>query len=146
VSTEAELDVRVRRWDVLGVVVSAACVVHCVAMPLVLGLLPALGLEFLAKDGFHQTLAAVVLVVALGAFVPGFRSHRLVRVPILGSAGVVLLGSAAFSKLGLGPESILTALGGTMLVVAHVINRRALGHAHAAESDPHCGVASSARR
>jgi MerC mercury resistance protein len=131
VNAEADVDVRVRRWDMVGMVVSAACVVHCVAMPLVLGLLPAFGLGFLARDGFHQALSVVVLVTALGAFVPGFRTHRQGRIPLIGFLGAALLGFAAFAPLSLVAESILTATGGTVLVFAHVMNRRALSHEHA---------------
>lgn len=132
-TSEADLELRVRRWDTLGVIVSAACVVHCVALPLVLGLLPAFGLSFLAKDGFHQILAVVVLGVAGLAFVPGYRVHHRRFIPALGALGTLLLGGAAFVPgFGVLWESLVTAAGGSILVLAHVMNRRAMGaHAHA---------------
>jgi len=132
---EADLDLRVRRWDYLGVIVSGICVVHCMAMPLLLGLLPALGLSFLARDGFHQVLAALVVIVAVAAFVPGYRVHRQKSIVALGAVGIVLLGGAAYlPELSVFVESAVTAFGGALLVVAHVLNRRRLaahGHAHA---------------
>lgn len=129
--SEAEVEVRVRRWDTLGMLVSALCVAHCIAVPLFLGLLPAFGLSFLAKDGLHEVLALVVLVVSLLAFVPGYRAHHDRRVLVLGGVGVVLLSGAAFAPgLSVVVESALTALGGTLLVVAHVLNRRGLAHRH----------------
>ncbi len=131
-ASEAEIEVRVRRWDTLGMIVSVACVAHCIAVPLVLGLLPAFGLSFLAKDGLHEVLAVVVLLVAILAFVPGYRVHRLRHVPVLGALGVSLLSGAAFAPgLSVLVESGLTALGGTLLVAAHVLNRRALARTHA---------------
>jgi hypothetical protein len=131
-ASEAEIEVRVRRWDTLGMIVSLACVAHCLAVPIVLGMLPALGLTFLAKDGVHEVLAVVVLAVALLAFVPGYRAHGLRHVPALGALGVVLLTSAAFAPgLGLLAESMVTALGGVVLVTAHVLNRRGLAKTHA---------------
>lgn len=131
-ASEADIDVSVRRWDSLGVIVSAICVVHCTAVPLVLGLLPAFGLSFLAEDGFHQVLAALVLVVAVAAFVPGYRLHRQRSVPALGALGIALLGGAAFAPgLSVLVESVVTAIGGTVLVVAHVLNRRARASVHA---------------
>ncbi|GMV13402.1 MAG: MerC domain-containing protein [Polyangiaceae bacterium] len=130
-ASEAEIEVRVRRWDTLGMIVSIACVAHCIAVPLVLGLLPAFGLSFLAKDGLHEVLAVVVLLVAILAFAPGYRVHRLRHVPALGAAGVTLLSGAAFAPgLSLVVESAMTALGGTVLVAAHVLNRRALTRTH----------------
>jgi hypothetical protein len=133
-ASEADLDLRVRRWDYLGVVVSGICVVHCMAMPLLLGLLPALGLSFLARDGFHQVLAALVLFVAIAAFVPGYRVHRQKGILLLGAVGIALLGGAAYLPgFSLMAESAVTAFGGSLLVVAHVLNRRRLaahGHSH----------------
>lgn len=112
--------------------VSALCVVHCVATPLVLGLLPALGLSFLVEDEFHQILAGLVLIVAVAAFVPGYRVHRQLGVPALGAFGILLLGGAAFVPgLSVLVESAVTAAGGTVLVVAHVLNRKARASAHA---------------
>lgn len=134
--SEAEIDLRVRRWDSLGVVVSALCVAHCVGTPLLLGLLPAFGLSFLARDGFHQALAALVLVVAVLAFVPGYRAHKKPSVPVLGAIGIALLGGAAFAPgLTVVGESVITAVGGTVLVAAHVLNRRLLSHQH--QHPPH---------
>lgn len=131
-ASEADIEVRVRRWDTLGMIVSIACVAHCIAVPLVLGLLPAFGLSFLAEDGLHEVLAVVVLVVASLAFAPGYRVHRLIHVPVLGAAGVTLLSGAAFAPgLSVVVESAVTALGGTVLVAAHVLNRRALSRSHA---------------
>lgn len=130
-TSEAEIEARVRRWDTLGMIVSMACVVHCVALPLALGLLPALGLSFLANDGVHEVLAVVVVVVALLAFVPGYRVHHARHVPVIGAFGVTLLSGAAFAPgLSVLFESIVTAVGGTVLVTAHVLNHRALARAH----------------
>lgn len=113
-------------------IVSFACVAHCIAVPLALGLLPALGLSFLAGDGLHQVLAVVVVMLAVLAFVPGYRAHHLLHVPVLGAIGVVLLSGAAFAPgLPMLAESAVTAFGGTLLVLAHVLNRRALARPHA---------------
>ena len=45
------------RWsDWLGVVAAIGCAIHCAAMPLIIAYLPALGLSFLADEGFHQAV------------------------------------------------------------------------------------------
>jgi len=137
-ASEANLDLRVRRWDYLGVVVSGICVVHCMAMPVLLGLLPALGLSFLARDGFHQVLAALVLVVAVAAFVPGYRVHHQKSILVLGTLGIALLGGAAYVPgLSLVVESAVTAFGGSLLVLAHVLNRRRLAAHGKSHDHPH---------
>lgn len=136
--SDADLEAPTRRWDSLGVVVSAICVVHCISMPLVLGLLPAIGLSFLARDGFHQALAALVLVVAVAAFVPGYRVHRQRNIVVLAVLGICMLGGAAFAPgLSVVAESVVTALGGTVLVVAHVLNRRGVSQSSHAPAHAH---------
>jgi hypothetical protein len=37
-----------KRWDALGGTLSLLCVIHCIAMPFLIGYLPFLGLDWLA--------------------------------------------------------------------------------------------------
>lgn len=57
------------RLDVVGSVLSTLCAIHCLAMPLVAGLLPVLGLGFLGDPAFDQ--AACLAMMALAAVWPG---------------------------------------------------------------------------
>ena len=61
--------------DLLGVSHRLA-VQSCAAMPMVVGYLPLFGLEFLADESFHRWMAVICFVIALAAFVPGWRKHR----------------------------------------------------------------------
>src|SRR5437879_1844062 len=84
-------------WDLAGTTLSILCVIHCLVTPLVITMLPSLGLDFLAQAGFHRGLALPAIAVGLITFLPGFLRHRRIFVPLLGGAGMALLCYAAFS-------------------------------------------------
>lgn len=86
--------------DWLGVGASVLCAIHCAAMPFVVGFLPLLGLSFLADPSFHKWMVLVCLVLALLAFVPGWRRHHRLAPTLIGLGGLGLISFAAFA----GPE------------------------------------------
>ncbi|CAD77939.1 hypothetical protein-signal peptide and transmembrane prediction [Rhodopirellula baltica SH 1] len=69
-------------------------------MPFVIAFLPALGLSFLADESFHQWMALACFLIAIAAFVPGFRKHRRMTPIAIASVGLVLITSAAFGSAG----------------------------------------------
>ena len=86
--------------DWLGVVASIACAIHCAAMPFVVGFLPLLGLSFLADPSFHKWMVGICLLIALLAFVPGWRRHGRLMPAFIAIFGLSLISLAAFA----GPE------------------------------------------
>ncbi|EGF24756.1 hypothetical protein RBWH47_03123 [Rhodopirellula baltica WH47] len=92
---------RISTWrDWVGIVASIGCAIHCAAMPFVIAFLPALGLSFLADESFHQWMALACFLIAIAAFVPGFRKHRRMTPIAVASVGLVLITSAAFGLAG----------------------------------------------
>ena len=76
--------------DMLGVVASIACAIHCAAMPFVIGFLPAMGLGFLADEAFHKWMAGACFLIGLAAFIPGWKRHgQLLPAGIAAAAGFV---------------------------------------------------------
>ncbi|OJH38945.1 MerC domain-containing protein [Cystobacter ferrugineus] len=112
------------RWDRWGQALSLLCMVHCLVLPLVLGALPAVMSHALEETPIH--LGMVVLAAVLGgvSFAPGFRRHRDGRVLALGALGLGLLILAQFLEHESTAETTVTALGATVLVIAHGLNRR----------------------
>lgn len=86
--------------DWIGIVASIGCAIHCAAMPFVIAFLPALGLSFLADEAFHRWMALACFIIALAAFVPGFRQHRRLMPGVIGVAGLSLITYAAFGIAG----------------------------------------------
>ena len=82
--------------DFLGIAASTGCAIHCAAMPIVIGYLPLLGLEFLADETFHQWMVLICFVIAIAAFVPGWRNHGRLLPATLGIVGLCIIAATAF--------------------------------------------------
>jgi MerC mercury resistance protein len=133
--------------DRLGAVASFLCAVHCAALPFVLALLPALGLGFLADHGFERGFIVCASLLALGAIVYGYRRHHTGRAFAFLLPGLALLWAGGFvfdaQGGGIGWHSLLVALGGSCVALAHLTNLR-LAHGHeksgCCEHHPNCAI------
>ncbi|MCO8124253.1 MerC domain-containing protein [Stieleria sp. TO1_6] len=65
-------------------------------MPIAIGYLPLLGLEFLAHESFHQWMVLICFGIAIYAFVPGWRRHRRVLPAAVGVFGLSVIAASAF--------------------------------------------------
>ncbi len=98
---------------------------HCLAMPLVLILMPFLG-QF-SEDHFHLQMLIVVIPASSLALLLGFRRHRKAAVLIAGFAGMTLLIVGAtwvHSEFGVLADRVTTIAGSTMIAAAHYFNSR----------------------
>lgn len=86
--------------DWLGLVASVGCAIHCAAMPFVVAFLPMLGMSFLADSLFHKVMVGVCTLLAVAAFIPGYRRHRRFWPMITAGAGLCLISVAAFALEG----------------------------------------------
>ncbi len=112
--------------DVLGVFFSGLCLVHCLALPLALTLLPLTAASMFVDPRFHLwMLVGVVPVSALALFV-NVRRRRAYRTAAVGLLGVVLIAFAAlahfYGELSESYETALTVIGASLLAAAHLRN------------------------
>ncbi|MGI9326646.1 MAG: MerC domain-containing protein [Pseudomonadales bacterium] len=117
-ATDSTLD----RWAIF---VSGLCVVHCLAIPATVVLLPAIS-DPLAREQTltHWLLLAVALPISALALGSGYRRHRSLGTLILGIVGLVLLTLGVAHWLGEDLEVPLTVAGGIALIIAHLLNLR----------------------
>jgi hypothetical protein len=118
--------------DKAAVTLSGLCLVHCLALPVVLAALPFF--NELSTDHLHAEMLVIVLPVSIFALLSGFRRHRNSLVMALGAAGLVLLtvgGTYVHSRHGLSADRALTIAGSLVLAVAHFRNSRLSRHATA---------------
>jgi len=109
-------------FDILGIAASTICLIHCLAMPFVIGLLPLMGWQFLSGKLAHQILAGFVFTFALFAIVPGYLRHRKNLVLIGMLSGLTLVGMATFICGTLLPETFelpMITVGNIILVITH---------------------------
>ena len=110
--------------DRVGSWLSLACVVHCLALPVAVGVFPLLGLQLLEDERIEIGFLVIGATFALIATLWGLHRHGAVRmVAILSAAiGVMLWGYQ------MGEETIegrlVLAAGAFALFVSHRLNRR----------------------
>lgn len=105
-----------------AVSVSLLCLVHCLALPLLLLLLPVIVSGFVASELFHQTLLLLVAPSAAAAFWLGYRHHRTPLPALFGVAGVTCLTVAVIPGVAEGVATALTVAGSVTLVLGHMLN------------------------
>jgi iron complex outermembrane receptor protein len=102
------------------------CVAHCTIVPIAAAIAPSLA-GVAGDELWHRAAVGFVVPVAAIAFFIGHRHHRDRRVIALGALGVALLAFAALAGhdlLSHMAERIATGVGGTLLAVTHLLNRR----------------------
>ena len=111
--------------DQVAVALSGLCLLHCLALPFFIGLLPFAG-QF-GEDHFHLQMLVIVVPVSVIAFGLGFRRHRRVGVLVGGAAGLLLLAAGAtivHSQWGATADQLFTVTAATLLAVSHFYNSR----------------------
>ena len=135
-----EAEPPIRGLDALAMLFSGLCLIHCLALPLLVAALPLAASSLVADERFHQWLllgAVPTSVIALGW---GWRRHRDSLVAWLGIIGLLLMVFAAFGiQIGLldaRGERVLTVIGAVLLAIAHLRNYLLRHHGHD-HSQPH---------
>ena len=123
--------------DRVGATASFLCAVHCALLPLVLALLPALGLGFLANHQFEHGFIAFASVLALTSLIVGYRRHQCFRAFWFLVPGIALLFAGVVVEYdSMVLHAVLVAMGGSLVALAHLTNLR-LSHRHV--HDAVCG-------
>lgn len=108
--------------DQVGAGLSLVCAVHCMATPLLLSLLPFVGLGFLANEVVENLLLGTSLVLAVGSLCWGFHIHHQRRTLLLLGAALLFIVGGRFS-LEETVEVVCVVLGAGLLASGHLLNR-----------------------
>lgn len=123
---------RRRLVDRLGFTGSFICAIHCALLPLLIALLPSLGIATWLGDGFERGFVLFASLLGLFSVAWGYRRHRAIRATGLLLPGLAVLWIAVlYPPLHhtLVPHAVAMTLGGTLVGLAHVVNLR-LNHGH----------------
>lgn len=106
---------------------SGLCLIHCLATPIVLLLLPNVSQVFSWPEELHIVAAGLAALACGAAIVPRWKSLNGRQKRIIG--GFALAGLAClFGALSVHSETLeaaITVLGSCLLIVAHITNLRA---------------------
>ncbi len=121
-----------RHFDRIAIALSAVCILHCLALPLAVAILPIAALGS-GGEHFHGWVLWLVVPVSALGFALGYRVHRRADVVVIGIAAVALLmvagtyGHGAWSDLAEASVSVVASL---MLAGAHWVNFREVRRVH----------------
>lgn len=112
--------------DKAGICLSAICIVHCILTPVILLALPALHAFEWYHGTLHVVFAIIIPLLALAAFIPGYKLHgdsRVFKIALVGFAlviaGIIIPHELEIEWL----EPVFSIAGSIFLVRAHLINR-----------------------
>jgi sugar phosphate permease len=110
------------RIDRLGVCLSLACAVQCLATPLLFTVLPLAGLGFFIEGPLEMIFLAAAMAMATGGLCWGFRVHRHRGVfgVLAAAAAMILLGQLVLDE---SYELAFVVIGTAILAGGHLLNR-----------------------
>ncbi|MFC3786971.1 hypothetical protein GGR90_002474 [Sphingopyxis italica] len=122
---------RPRLADLTGILLSLTCLIHCLALPLILLLAPALSRWIALPEGVHAAILLLALPAAAVAMRDGWRRHRRLVPAVFAVAGLSLLALGLSAHEGwiavanpAAADRLLTSAGALALAAAHLVNWR----------------------
>jgi len=105
----------------LGAIASIACLIHCLALPLILPILPLLGMSFLSNKTAELWVTSTVLLLAGASLLIGFFKYhqKLFPIYLFGVSALLMVYSHSF---GHDYEHWILGLGALSMVGAHIVN------------------------
>lgn len=114
------------------------CTLHCLAMPLLVVLLPSVIAVQLESEAFHLFLLIGVVPISLLSLLLGCRQHKQYKLLGVGVLGILFLVSAVLFETGHGHhhgeaahnshnellEKAVTIIGSCIIAVGHFLNFR----------------------
>ena len=124
--------------DLLGLILSSLCIVHCLLTPIFLVLGPHLVPHWVqAESHGHHWFYPVLLVIAGFSIVAGYRQHSRWRPAFWLVMGLVVVGIATFFLDG-NLEYGLTVVGSLFLLRGHYLNRKQCRLCESLQKKPVC--------
>ncbi|MDG2045161.1 MAG: MerC domain-containing protein [Maricaulis sp.] len=108
-----------RMQDTIGLSLSGLCLVHCLAVPVLISIAPAV--SWMGNELIHIGLANFALLVSLSAVRQWPGGLTGLMLTILAGLGVSLLFHGALSEMSEGVERITTSIGAAALAAAHIL-------------------------
>jgi hypothetical protein len=112
-------------YDKFAIGLSLLCTLHCLALPLLILLLPAVSAVFLADEGFHFYMVMMVLPISCFSLCVGFKQHQESKILLQGVTGLIILSITVLlghEQLGEITEKLLTLLGSSFICYSHYLN------------------------
>ena len=113
--------------DKMAIGLSIACAIHCLALPVLILMLPSMAALNLDNEVFHVWMVVAVIPCSVYALFLGCKEHNRRQLFVLGSIGLSMLALALVlgeARIGEAGEKIMTLLGASLVAVGHWLNYR----------------------
>lgn len=120
-------------FDRVAITLSTICIVHCLAMPFLVALLPVTAFAFGGDGHFHSLMLWFVVPTSVLGFGFGFRVHRRMDIVALGVVAIAALAAAALwghSAWDASVEVLVNVAASVLLAGAHWRNFREVRRLH----------------
>ncbi len=112
-------------YDRAAIALSGLCLLHCLALPVALLLLPVF--DQIVDEHFHLQMLVIVIPISSIALFFGFRRHRRTSILLAGAAGIAILifgATWAHAEIGTVADRLATLTGSLVLAATHFRNSR----------------------
>jgi hypothetical protein len=119
--------------DRVAIALSTICIVHCLAMPLVIAVLPVAALAIGGDGHFHSLMLWFVVPTSVLGFGLGLRVHRRLDIVVMGAVAILALAVAALwghSAWDPSVEVLANVAASVLLAAAHWRNFREVRRLH----------------
>jgi hypothetical protein len=123
-----------RSWsgDDLGIFASAVCLVHCLALPAIMSILPLFMFQH-STSVFHAVMLILIIPTTFYALWQGSKRHNSRKPIILAVIGIgFLVSEVILHELAVSDSHLLAPVGGVFLISCHLLNIRTC------RKVPHC--------
>jgi hypothetical protein len=120
-------------FDRVAIVLSTICIVHCLAMPFVVALLPVAAFAIGGDGHFHSLMLWFVVPTSVLGFGLGLRVHRRFDIVAMGAVAIAALAAAALwghSQWDPSVEVVVNVGSSVLLAAAHWRNFREVRRLH----------------
>lgn len=120
-------------FDQIAIALSALCIVHCLAVPILVAVLPIAAVTFGSDAHFHEVMLWLVVPTSVVGFGLGMRIHRRAGIVMTGAIGICVIATAALwghSSWNQLLEVLISVVGSLVLATAHWQNFREVRRLH----------------
>ena len=116
-----------KKVDLAAIVLSGLCVLHCLAVPLLVSFTPFVFASEGGDELVHSLFFFIALPLSALGFWQGFRRHEVIFIPALGAIGLLLMGYDLRPLVhNLDHAHNLTLPGVLLVAAAHLWNIRSI--------------------
>lgn len=121
-------------FDKVGITVTSLCAIHCIMLPVLLPVLPLLGLSAMHNHAFENIVLLTTMVLGFITLFIGFHRYHRKLYPFY---SLFLGGFIYWQKDAWGTEHehIILIIGASLVVLAHLMNMRLCNQCNSCEDE-----------